>query len=275
MASLALGGTLREKSKIRIGFVRLFVGDVGTSYDKTVAFDTSTPTTGWRDLGATTDETAVEATKEVFNLQTGVLRTVKFQGVIGLAGRMTANLHEYDAVGVYQALGAALPFNVLAPSPTGSGIASVTSKTSFTLASGQGASYAVGDRIVVDLAANHTRSLNTSVIKSIATDAIVVDPALYVLPTTSMTVRIVLSRKNAAGTTDLPHFAMLAVHDFGFGGGQVCYHFPEVAFAAAGFRPNFAGGRENVKLALEATAFGVTDSDFSDTVVFTIHDFDA
>ena len=67
---------------------------------------------------------------------------------------------------------------------------------------------------------------------------------------------------------------MLAVHDMAVGAGQVAYHFPEVAFGAAGFRPDFAGGRENVKLALEATAFGVTDADFADTVVFTIHDFD-
>jgi len=274
MASTALEGRLRDQKKVRIGFVRLFVSAVGTAYDKTAKFDTETPPTGWRDLGATGDDTTVEATKEVFNLQTGVLRTVKFQAVIGLSGRLTANLHEYDAAGVYQALGAALPFNSLRAAPTASGIASVADKTQFTLASGQGANFAVGDRVVVDLSANLTRSLNTSAISVIAADVITVSPALYVLPTTSMLVQKVLARKNAAGTTELPHFAVLAVHDMAVGAGQVAYHFPEVAFGAAGFRPDFAGGRENVKLALEATAFGVTDADFADTVVFTIHDFD-
>ncbi len=274
MASTALGGDLREKRKVRIGFVRLFVAAVGTAYDKTAKFDTAVPPTGWRDLGATGDDTAVEATKEVFNLKIGVLRTVKFQAVIGLDGKLTANLHEYSSDGIYQALGAALPFNVLAASPTGVAVASVSSATQFSVAAGQGVNFAVGDRIVVDTLANHTRSLNTSVITAIATDLITVSPAFFTVPTTAMHVRKVQSRKNAAGTTELPHFTLLAIHDFAVGGGQIAYHFPEVAFGAAGFKADFKGGKENVMLALEATAFGVTDADFSDTVVFTIHDFE-
>src|SRR3990172_310593 len=229
MASTALEGTLREASKVRVGFVRIFVGDVGTTYDKTAKFDTVTPPTGWRDLGATGDDTEVNATKEIFSLKTGLLRTIKFQAVTGLEGKLTAKLIEYDAVGIYQGLGAALPFNVLRASPTTPPPARDTTPGA---------------------------------------------PPLFVQPTALMFAQKAQSRKLAAGSTQLPRFAMLAVHDFANDAGQVCYHFPNCDFASAGFKPDFAGGKENVKLALEATAYGVTDADINDTVVFTIHDFD-
>lgn len=274
MGVAALEGRLRDPKKIRIGFVRLFIGDVGTAFDKTVKFDVDAPPTGWKDLGATGDDTTVEATKEVFSLKTGLLRTTKFQAVIGLEGRINAILHEFDAYGINEALAGSTPFNILRTVPTASAISSVASKTAFTLASGQGANFAIGDRVVVDTLALHVSSINTSVVKTIAGDVITVDPALYVLPTTSMHVQKVLSRKLGAGTTLVPHRALLAVHDFGLGAGQICYHFPEVTAAESGFRPDFAGGRENVKLPLIFSAFGVTDADINDTVVFTIHDFD-
>jgi len=274
MASTALEGTLREASKVRVGFVRIFVGDVGTTYDKTAKFDTVTPPTGWRDLGATGDDTEVNATKEIFSLKTGLLRTIKFQAVTGLEGKLTAKLIEYDAVGIYQALGAALPFNVLRASPTACPVLSAASKSVFTLGGGHGSDLAVADRIAVDTAALLTRTLNTSVITTIATDTITVDPPLFVQPTALMFAQKAQSRKLAAGSTQLPRFAMLAVHDFANDAGQVCYHFPNCDFASAGFKPDFAGGKENVKVALEATAYGVTDADINDTVVFTIHDFD-
>lgn len=276
--STALGGTLRDERRVRIGFTRIFTAqrpsDGGPTFDQTIKFDTDAPPTGFRDLGATGDDTSIEATKEVFSLRTGILRTRKFQAVIGLEGTINAILHEYDAVAINDALAGDDPFNILRPSPVASGIASVTSKSAFDLAVGEGANFVVGDRIAVAASGALLRTINTTRIQTLVTDAVTLEPALFFLPLVTDLVQKVDSRKLAVGTSLIPRLQLVMVHDFALGAGQIVYHFPDVTAAESGFRPDFAGGRENVKLPLIFAAFGVTDPDFGDTVVFTVHDFD-
>jgi hypothetical protein len=277
MSSTALEGRLREKAKVRIGFMRLFVeADLTVTLDKKNKFDTSIPPTGahWRDLGATGDDTAIDGSKEHFSLKTGVLRTTKFQAVIGMDCKLTGHLHEYSHANVYTALGQTLPVNILDDSPANDSVVSAASNSEFTLDTGLGSGYTVGDRVVVDLTADCDRSLNTARVTKIASNTLTVSPALFVLPTSSMVCNKVHSVKNVVGSVELPHFQLVAVHDFAVGGGQIVYHFPEVAFGMDGFKPDFAGGKENVKLPISATAFGVTDDDVNDTIVMASYDFD-
>lgn len=263
-----------DVSKIRIGSVRLFIGPEGKTFDSTAKFDVDNPPTGWVDLGATTEETALEATKEVFSLKTGQLNTTKFQAVIGMEGRMTATLHEFDAEKVADAMGAARPFNILRVTPTASPIETATSATELAVATGQGANFTVGDRVVVALAANLTSSPTIATILTVVDDTLTFTAALPTMPTTAMVVQKVTARKNAIGTTVIAKKALLAVHDL-VGGAQYVYHFPTVSAIESGFRPNFAGSRENVKLPVAFAAYGVTDADFNDTVVALQYEFEA
>jgi hypothetical protein len=262
-----------DVSKIRIGSVRLFIGEVGTAFDSAAAFNVDTPPTGWRDLGATGEDTALEATKEVFSLKTGQLNTTKFQAVIGMEGKMTATLHEFDADKVADAMGAARPFNVLRGAPTADSIQTVTSASEITLATGKGADFAVGDKVVVAAAGSLTSSPNVAIISDIDGDALTFVAALPTLPLVSDVVQKVTARKNAIGTTTITKKALLAVHDL-VGGAQYVYHFPTVSAIESGFKPNFAAGRENVKLPIAFSAYGVTDADFNDTVVALQYEFE-
>ena len=262
-----------DVSKVRIGSVRLFTAEVGVPFASTAKFDVDSPPTGWVDLGATGEDTALEATKEVFSLKTGQLNTTKYQAVIGMEGKMTATLHEFDADKVADAMGAARPFNVLRPTPTASAIDTVTSASEIALEAGQGANFAVGDKVVVAPAASVTTSPNVAIIEAIETDTLTFTAALPSLPADTDVVQKVYARKNAIGTTTITKKALLAVHDL-VGGAQYVYHFPTASAIESGFKPNFAGGRENVKLPIAFAAYGVTDTDFDDTVVALQYEFE-
>jgi hypothetical protein len=263
-----------DVDKIRIGSVRLFVGEVATVFDSAEAFDVDTPPTGWRDLGATAEDTVLEATKEIFKLKTGQLRTTKYEAVIGMEGRLTATLEEFDAEAVADAMGSARPFNVLRAAPTGSGIQTVTNAKTIILAAGQGSNFAVGDRVAVALAASLATTNNVGKIETINTDTITLEANLRTLPTDAMKVQKVNSRKNAIGTTVIQKWTLLAVHDL-VGGAQYVYHFPEVSAIESGFRPALHEGRENVKIPIVFGAYGVIDTDFGDTVVAAQYEFEA
>ena len=269
-------GMAVDVRKVRIGSVRLFVAPVGTLYSPTGGlFNVDSPQQGWRDLGATAEDTTLEATKAVFSLKTGMLKTVKYQAVVGMDGKITANLQEFDANVVADCMGSAGTFNVLAASPTGAAVAPSGSftATSFNLASGGGAQFAIGERIVVDLAANLTSSRNVSWITGLVGDAVTLTVPLTTVPTSAMVVRKVMARKNAMGTTVITKVALLAVHDF-VGGTQYVYHFPEVSAIESGYRPALQEGKENVKLPISFAAYGVADADYNDTVCGLIYEIE-
>jgi hypothetical protein len=269
-------GMAVDVRKVRIGSVRLFVAPIGTAYSPTGGlFNVDAPQAGWRDLGATMEDTTLEATKNVFSLKTGMLKTTKYQAVIGMDGKITANLQEFNADVVADCMGSAQPFNVLAASPTGAALAPTGSftTTTFTMATGGGAQFAIGERVVVDALASLTASRNVSWISDIAGEVITVSPALSVAPTPGQYMRKVMARKNAMGTTVITKVALLAVHDF-VGGTQYVYHFPEVCAIESGFRPALQEGKENVKLPITFAAYGVTDADFADTVCGLIYEIE-
>lgn len=99
---------IQSQNAIRIGSVRLFIAKLPpdvAAYNE-ARFDCSAPPTGWLDLGATNESTVVEATKTIFDLKTGILKTTKFQAVIGLEGSVSAELLEYNAAALVEAIGA-------------------------------------------------------------------------------------------------------------------------------------------------------------------------
>lgn len=272
MGTKALNMTV-DTSKIRIGSVRLFIGDVGTVFDSSAAFNVDTPPTGWRDMGATAEDTALEATKEIFSLKTGQLRTTKYQAVIGMEGKLSATLHEFDVDKVADAMGSARPFNVLRAAPTASTIDAVTSASEIDLDTGMGSNFTVGDKVVVAAADALTTSPNVAIIEEIDGDTLTFASALPALPSAADLVQKVNARKNAIGTTTVAKKALLAVHDL-VGGAQYVYHFPTVSAIESGFKPNLAEGRENVKLPIAFAAYGVADQDFNDTVVALQYEFE-
>lgn len=190
---------IQSQNAIRIGSVRLFIAALpptGAAYNEQ-RFNTATPPSGWTDLGATNENTVVEATKEVFSLKTGVLKTIKFQAVIGLEGSLSAELLEYNAAALVEAIGA---------------------MDSFTITGG---------------------------------------------------------KKIAVGTSAIRNRQLVAVHDTIAGDGtfpQVVFYFPRVQVAEA-FRPTVGNDRESVKIPIKFTAFGTTDVDANDTVVFNVYEF--
>lgn len=190
---------IQSQNAIRIGSVRLFIAPLPptvAAYNET-KFNTATPPSGWLDLGATNENTVVEATKEVFSLKTGVLKTTKFQAVIGLEGSISAELLEYNAAALVEAIGA---------------------QDAFTISGG---------------------------------------------------------KKIAVGTSTIRQRQLVAVHDTIAGDGtfpQVVFYFPKVQSADA-FRPTVGNDRESVKIPIKFSAYGTTDNDANDTIVFSIYEF--
>jgi len=190
---------IQSQNAVRIGSVRLFVAPFGPTgapvWDET-KFNTASPPTGWTDLGACNENTVVEATKEIFSLKTGVLKTIKFQAVIGLEGSLSAELLEVNADSIVEALGAQDKHSI-----TG-------------------------------------------------------------------------GYKMSVGTSNIRLRQLLAIHDSIAGDGtfpQVVFFFPKV-MATDVFRPS-GTDKESMKLPVKFTAYGVSDEDADDIIVFNVYEF--
>jgi len=190
---------IQSQNAIRIGSVRLFLAPLPptvAAYNE-ARFDTSAPPTGWIDLGATNEATVVEATKEIFSLKTGVLKTIKFQAVIGLEGSLSAELLEYNAAALVEAIGA------------------------------------------------------------------------------QEALAITGGKKVFVGTSNIRQRQLLAIHDTIAGDGtfpQVVFYFPKV-MSTEGFKPTVGNDKESVKIGIKFSAYGVTDTDADDTIVFNVYEF--
>jgi hypothetical protein len=269
--ALSVTGT-HESKHIKLGVGRIFIGSQSATFDGTTKFNSLTIPSGWEDLGDLGQDVTLNNTTELFKFANGTPALVKRSYVTGREATLQATFNEYKARIIQIAIGLSNPINKVTGSTTVSASPTPTS-TVFTVASAS--SFAVGDEIIVEtVAGDCATSTNTGLISAIATNAITLRQALPKgAPTTGDTVKKRTSAKLVIGGGSVPTYPLLFVVDFQLDNKQFVMFFPKVSSQGT-FNPAFGNAKENAKIGVTWDLYGVTDSDFGDSVLAAAYIFE-
>lgn len=101
--STALQGAVEQKN-IKLGGWRFFVGPFDSYIDEYVRFDTISPPTPFRDLGAASQDSTAAFTKNLYKYTAGVPRILKQVKVISLDLTLNLSLDEFSGANLSRAL---------------------------------------------------------------------------------------------------------------------------------------------------------------------------
>ncbi|MCK9596422.1 hypothetical protein M0R19_04520 [Candidatus Pacearchaeota archaeon] len=133
------------EEEISLAVEQFFIAPEGTAYTPG-RVNASSPPSGFVALGAVVEESpTVNITRSLYQLSTGVPKTLQYQKVMEFGAAITATLFSFDPKKVQYALGNVDPTNVI--ETTCVSLASVTDKETITLSGSPATAWAVGDYI--------------------------------------------------------------------------------------------------------------------------------
>lgn len=219
---------------VSIALEHLLIAPVGTVWTPS-RVDVSSPPAGFIHLGAVQEDSPqVSAQKQIYRLETGIPRVLRYQSVTGMQGTMQLVFHSMRNTHVYMSLGGIPPYHA-ANTPTGgwATVHSVVGRDNVIVNSiATVSSITAGALVVTDTSLNISTTLNEAYVTSITALA---GNSLYsvylagpdgfpALPVQSNPFFSIAHDVYAAGTNNIPFFTALGVADF-LGGAQVVHFF--------------------------------------------------
>lgn len=223
---------------VSIALEHLLVAPQGTAWTPG-RVDVSSPPAGFLHMGAVQEDTPqIGGQKQLYQLETGIPRVLRYQAVIGMSGTLQLVFHSVRNQYAYLSMGGIPPYHVArTPSGTWAFISSIVDRTNVIVSSiATVGSITVGDFVVTDTTANITTTMNEAYVVSIAPLTGNTLYSVYLagpdgfpgLPIQSQPFYSVAYDRYAAGTNNIPFFVALGVADF-LNGGQIVHFFNKIS----------------------------------------------
>lgn len=250
-------GTQAALRAARAGTVDLFKAPRYTAYTATIGQIGS-----WLPLGRiAAGSYKNDFSRKFYDLATGVPSTVKESFVTGVEGKLEFDLIEPTALAYELANGgqAGIPMFIGSPVAT-TAVTGTLAVDQFTVDAGDGALFAEGDEIEVNLSTGKEYTFITN----IATDTLDVYPKLSAAPANTNAVKRVDGWEEGMGGSVVTRVALMAVFH-AQDGHQIVTWVREAR--SEGVKDDFADGQKEMKVPVAFNAFGYTDASFTGPIV--------